>query len=298
MVDDAARAVREFFVQSFEFKRNHGAGPGIGQKHGYMDLENVEVFEVKDHYDPRFQWPSENLRKSVCSLSSELKDASLKALKILCESAGMDWSAVEEKLDKQEKQPLEEASQTTLRCLLYSKPMKQRKLTEHAFQTGNHTDNSLVTVAPRATIKALELLPFDCDKVTEFMNVEEAMEENELCVFVGDSLGKLSGGIYPSVVHRPNEKKCLDAFSKIREDGKTEFEVEQLRRVFGRISFPFFLRARPDAVLNTMVSKYSNTTTDISVAELETNKARCREQWPWKNDEQRAKEYYKLQIFH
>lgn len=114
--------------------------------------------------------------------------------------------------------------------------MKERDFTNHLFQTGNHTDNSLVTVAPVASIRGLELLPYDYENIQSFINIEDHMQQDELCVFVGDSFSKITGGMFPSVIHRPNEQKCLEAFSKIPQNSI------EIRRSVGRISFPYFLR--------------------------------------------------------
>lgn len=60
-----------------------------------MELDNVEVFEVKDVYDKRYNWPGEAFRKCCELLSAELRSAALLTLKCACESVGIDWDFVQ-----------------------------------------------------------------------------------------------------------------------------------------------------------------------------------------------------------
>lgn len=275
---------RRFFILPFEAKRLHGAGPGLGQQHGYMDLTWTETFEVRDHHDSRFHWPHPEFESSARALASSLRGVALKVLQLLCIYAQLDWAKVERDLLDGGHQPLATASHSALRILLYSKPATsaQEATTGHVFGTGDHTDNSFVTVAPCATVKGLEILPFD--ERDRWINVEEEMVDSDLvCVFVGDSLNKISAGRFPSVIHRPNEAACL------RPLATAVTAVE--RQAVGRISTPYFLRGRLDAQLETP----AGTAEPISVAQLEANYARCRETWPWKRKHQH--DYYSLQKF-
>jgi isopenicillin N synthase-like dioxygenase len=266
---------RWFFLQPFEQKRWHGAGPGPGQKHGYMDLEATEVFEARMAYDPNFTWPGgAECRGAVERLRDMLHSVARRVVRVLCEGSGVDFDKVVAPMLENGKD-LGLASNSALRILLYSKPVIGTP--NHLFGTGDHTDNSFVTVAPASAVRGLELLPRDDE--AHWLNVEEAMAPlgDVVCVFVGDSLSKLTDAHYPSVLHRPSEQACLSPFKALPADAS-----DNDRRRLGRISTPFFLRARQDAVLG-----------DVTVAQLETNHMRCRELWPWKQCA-----YYQRQTFH
>jgi isopenicillin N synthase-like dioxygenase len=273
---------RRFFVLPFESKRVHGAGPDVGQQHGFMDLTWTEVFECKDHYDPRFSWPHPDFRKACTELASSLRAAALMALEILCREAKIDWGEVLSKLDHSPKQDLRTASNSALRILLYSKP-SDSAITSHVFGTGNHTDNSFLTVAPCASVKGLEILPFDAQD--KWINVEEEMRGPDVvCVFVGDSLNKISCGHYPSVIHRPNEQACLRPLMTLPANAS-----DSARCAVARISTPYFLRGRQDSILGPARSE------EVTVAQLERNHEHCRELWPWKAGANQN--YYSLQKF-
>lgn len=274
---------RRFFVLPFEAKRGHGAGPGVGQQHGYMDLTWTETFECKDRHDPRFTWPHPDFERDCEALASSLRGVGLRVLQLLCEAAKLDWAKVQRDLLDCSSTPLESASHSALRILLYSKPATTTQANMgHIFGTGDHTDNSFVTVAPCATVKGLEILPFDAPQ-HGWINVEEEMTHPDVvCVFVGDSLNKITGGMFPSVIHRPNETACLRPLTNCTSDKE--------RQAAGRISTPYFLRGRIDGLLETP----GGAAEPITVAQLEVNHAQCREMWPWKR---KHHEYYKLQQF-
>lgn len=240
---------RMFFALPFEAKRSVGAGPGLGQQHGYMQLGPTELFECRDFHDPRFSWPP-GCRDAVASLATHLRSVAVSVLALLVPEAValLDRSA--------QQQPLETASHSTLRVLHYCDPTPVAA--GHVFGVGSHTDNSFLTVAPRATAAALELLPFDDQGA--WLDVERVMPDDAVCVFVGDSLSKLTGGRIPSVIHRPSQQACLDALAHGQ----------------GRVSMPYFLRGRLDAVLP------GGDTEPVTVAQLENNERGCRATWPWK----------------
>ncbi len=266
---------RWFFLQPFEQKRWHGAGPGPGQKHGFMDLQWTEVFEARLSYDANFTWPGgDEFRGAVERLRDALHSVARRAVRVLCEGGGVDFDKVVAPM-LENGTDLSLASNSALRILLYSKP--ESSAPNHLFGTGDHTDNSFVTVAPASAVRGLELLPRDDE--AHWVNVEEAMAPlgDVVCVFVGDSLAKLTNTRYPSVLHRPSEQACLSPFRSLPPDAS-----DNDRRRVGRISTPFFLRGRQDAVLG-----------DVTVAQLETNHMRCRESWPWKQCS-----YYQKQTFH
>lgn len=264
---------RRFFSMDFEDKRNHGAGPGPGQAHGYMNLTWTEVFEVRCWFDQNFSWPAPAMKLACLDLRDLLKAASVLALNTLCDAAGIK-NVASSLLDTEREDDLSLTSNSALRVLLYSTPSKDAP-NQHAFATGIHTDNSFLTLAPRASVAALEISPFTKEGGNTWVNIELEMGEDVVCCFVGDSLGLLTKGFYPSVVHRPNEQLCLEPLAKARSAKE--------RAMFGRISCPFFLRGKQNARVDAATT----------VSDIEINKDMCRLKWDWKQFE-----YYKSQTFH
>ncbi len=135
-----------------------------------------------------------------------------------------------------------------------------------------------MTLAPRASVAALELSPFSKNAENEWINIEKEMDGGDcVCVFVGDSLAHLTNGVFPSVMHRPSEQCCLEPLKGVSSSAS----ARELAAV-GRISCPFFLRGKRDAIVN-----------GVSVKDIEINANMCRNLWPWKQNQ-----YYKKQTFH
>jgi len=93
--------------------------------------------------------------------------------------------------------------------------------------SGNHSDMGLLTVAPRSTHAALELVsPYS----QEVMNPEDVLADDEWLVFSGETLSFLSGGLLRAPLHR------VPWVSRAANETR-------------RCSMPFFLRAAPSAEL-------------------------------------------------
>ena len=76
-------------------KAMHGAGPGAGQQHGYMDFSGsegvAEAFEAKLHHDPRYTWPQRSrLRDAVGDALSLLHATALTTLHAVVRAAGLN----------------------------------------------------------------------------------------------------------------------------------------------------------------------------------------------------------------
>mmetsp|Transcript_17818 Transcript_17818/g.41975 ORF Transcript_17818/g.41975 Transcript_17818/m.41975 type:complete len:212 (-) Transcript_17818:166-801(-) len=91
--------------------------------------------------------------------------------------------------------------------------------------TGLHADFGLITVAPRANLPGLVVLD---PSSTHWVAVEEGAPASEVSIMVGETLSQLVQGRVRSGLHFVDEK----------DTGVP------------RYSIPFFLRARPDAVVD------------------------------------------------
>ena len=88
--------VRGFFARPFAERTLHGAGPGHGQAHGYMeyldDDDGSECFEAKVHHDQRFMWPErpKGFEAAVCATRDMLMHSAVTALGAIVSALQLD----------------------------------------------------------------------------------------------------------------------------------------------------------------------------------------------------------------
>ena len=138
-----------------------------------------------------------------------------------------------------------------------------------------HTDNSLLTLAPRASCSGLAVRDYASGK---WVHVERSMADDEAILFCGDPLSFVSRHHFPACMHRP------DAMEMVRQAPKA------------RLSFPFFLYPDADATLDSTRTRAALRAADgssalpepepatLSVADLKLNVGDCRGSWPWKRE--------------
>jgi len=88
-----------------------------------------------------------------------------------------------------------------------------------------HSDIGLISVAPRSTTPGLQLREFDTPY--DWVNVENKMGPNDVIVFAGQALTRMTSGVYRPVLHRP--------VIPLQGD---------------RMSFVFFLRAKAKSIVD------------------------------------------------
>lgn len=93
---------------------------------------------------------------------------------------------------------------------------------------GVHADLGLVTVSPVATVPGLQM--WNLDRMT-WSDVEQDAHSIHFSVFVGETLGFLTNGLLRAPLHRVPAVVVADESSR-------------------RMSMPYFLRAKPQQVLN------------------------------------------------
>lgn len=192
-----------------------------------------EVFETKTvNVDPKFRLPEETeaVTRQVFAFCEKL---ALLALEIL----------VGKKV----------SPESTLRVLHYDRNDVAKEALEKAFPS--HTDSSLITIAPKSSMSALEMKRFDSGA---WVCVEDQMSERDLVIFFGDAGAYLSGNTYPAPLHRPSVERMLAV------SGST------------RISSPFFLRGAAGVVLDPP------NLPPLPIEHVENNTGGCRDGMPWK----------------
>eukprot|EP00958_Prasinococcus_capsulatus_P001308 scaffold115_cov304-Prasinococcus_capsulatus_cf.AAC.2 len=75
---------------------------------------------------------------------------------------------------------------------------------------GDHTDSTMLTVAPRASMAALEVLPFQLNR-HKWQELEHTMADCDCVVFPGDCLARHTLNYYPALMHRPSVKAMAAA---------------------------------------------------------------------------------------
>lgn len=133
----------------------------------------------------------------------------------------------------------------------------------------DHTDSSFLTVAPKGTFAGLEVRDFAS---LEWREIETSMQEDDVLVFAGDCLSRLSNDYFRSVLHRPSAKAMAAKWPP-------------------RLSTPFFLRGRPDAILDVRqcnperIGEVAPSLLDtVTVDHFADNVGGVRDSVPWKRD--------------
>lgn len=131
-----------------------------------------------------------------------------------------------------------------------------------------HPDSSLLTLSPKSSADALEIKTKDL----QWVNIETALKPNEVMIFAGECLARLTNNYYWSLLHRP-------AITTMQQLPST------------RIATPFFLRARPEVSLDAtrlnqaIIGKIDKSIqSTVSVADISDNVNHCRDLMPWKQD--------------
>ncbi len=220
-----------------------------------------EAFEYKQssNVDPSFRCPAE-CASSTRAMFEWCEGAALRVLRQLLEhvaargdqrGAAWRWKTTDYEPD------------STLRVLHYDRVTPAVRLEELTKAFPDHTDSSLVTIAPRSTMAALEMKRFDTGA---WECVEEDMrdDDDECVVFMGDSGAYLTNNYFPSPLHRPGPARmCSHA------------------RPGTRISTPFFLRGAQHVALNPSLFAECSLP-PLTVALLDSNVGLCRDRMPWK----------------
>jgi isopenicillin N synthase-like dioxygenase len=286
---------RHFFARPLQEKALHGIATGPGQQHGYMsyldDAEGSECFEAKVHHDQRFIWPEKpkRLRSAVEAALQLSVDTSLDALDALVEAlppsiAHHLRTHLPSVLDVARSPAAAAAAAAATSLVTSSSPVDLSAASHSAMRiwmytqsepSGWHCDNTLLTLAPPASVAGLLVRTLD----GATLYPEEGMEEGEMLLFAGDALSYLTHGMIPALMHRvvPRPLAAAPPSAVTRPSASTPASTPAA--CLPRVSAPFFLRGRRGAVLSPLPPL-----PPLSVAVLEHNAGNLRSAWPWKRD--------------
>ena len=177
---------------------------------------------MRERHGPGFAWPP-GLQAPLVKAYDLLKATTLVLLEVLAEDLGVPFERFRELLEEGAGVERLRTCRTTLKVLDYA-----------AGPGGgpdypDHTDLAFLTVAPRGTQAALRIKSLRAP--AEYVEVEPHLGEDDVVVFAGDLLARLTNNAFPAVLHHPRATWADPARP--------------------RMAAPFFLRAREDAVLDT-----------------------------------------------
>lgn len=264
--------MRQFFARDRAEKNFCAASDGPGQHVGYMcaDVSKAEMFEAKKHHDPRWPWPNARLRNAVLDARQLLDDVAVLCLRALAAPLGLSADALLRLLDAPVDTEARDADPAHYFGARSTTTMRVWNYWPGGVGNEAHTDNTLLTVTPAGTRVGLGVRCV-ADGVVRWP--EAHMREDEVLVFAGDALGFLTSGRVRPLLHWVTPPPPLGA---------------------SRISLPFFLRPRLDALLDPaaassgedkepLLSAQSSALCGaITQAALERNERNVRWTWPWK----------------
>ena len=232
--------------------------------------DGTEFFEVIQHFDERlWSWPSvpRGFRSTATSAYDCLHAVATQALEALLLALGMDADAVHAVLDPSSSCATlpgravvppgataadAGASHTALRIWSYA---------PGAQPTDWHCDNTLLTLGVKGSARGLRVRTLD----GRLLCPEEGLADDQVVLYLGDSLSYLSGGRVLPLMHEV---------------------VPPSAGAPPRLSMPFFLRARRDALLRPALASpgwpAARALPPLSVVALEEDEGGIKQRWSWK----------------
>lgn len=244
-------AVRQFFLRAQPYKDQFRTPSLQGYMTPYPGLH--ELYELKEaNADEHLQVPPD-LEETIWLLYHALHKIGSDVLVAISQQLVGDNSL------------LELLDDSTYRLLHYDRVRQAPPEVVEQF-IPDHADSSILTVSPRSTAPAL-----DIQAGGEWIEIEQQFTDNQVIVFGGECLARLTNNYYPAMVHRPNIKA-----------------MQQMSET--RVSSPFFLRGRPEAVLDAGKLNADiigvldpRIAKSVTVADVSDNVDNCREDVPWKD---------------
>ena len=228
--------------------------------------QHYEGFQVRERHGQGFAWPP-GLKAPLVKAYDLLKATTLVLLEVLAEDLGVPFERFRELLEEGAGVERLRTCRTTLKVLDYTAGPGGCK------DYPDHTDLAFLTVAPRGTQAALRIKSLRARAPAEYVEVEPHLGEDDVVVFAGDLLARLTNNAFPAVLHHPRATWADPARP--------------------RMAAPFFLRAREDAVLDTaglgspdprlaLAALPPTVREPLAVAAIEANAGGCRTRLPWK----------------
>ena len=287
-IDNVSRCMRKFFSGSIAAKdkyRTPQDGEVVLSHPAYLTPSPGwnELFEVRRSCcDPSYRFPP-GCEAPCCALFDQLRELSMRWLEMISSFLCGDELFLPS-LARGDTGP------ASMRVIHYDQvvelhqqlKMIPRGTPQHreacrtlmaGFPT--HTDSSLVTLAPRASLSGLAVRDYATSK---WLRVERQMAHDEAVLFCGDALAFCSRHYFPACMHRP------DGLEMCRAAPAT------------RIATPLFLYADEDATLDASRVRpalleqaqhageplVAPSPLKLPTRHFRLNLNRCRETWPWK----------------
>ena len=248
-------ALREFFKLDRATKNFCAASKGPGCQVGYMVADfpaGAEMLEAKLRHDPRWPWPNAKVRESVVAARDLLHDTVRACLVAIAAPLGLDANSLIALLDTpvDEHAAVHSAAEYFSRCS--NTAMRVWNYWPGGVGNEAHTDNTLLTITPAGTRVGLGIRLYGSH---DHVWPEARMRDGDLLLFAGDALSFLTGGRVPPLLH-------------------------WVEPTIGspRISMPFFLRPR----LNALLDPGDGALQPLRQHQLEANEKNVRWRWPWK----------------
>lgn len=240
-----------------------------------------EVFEHKEvHRDPNFQCPPQCV-ETTRAVFQWCERISLLCWKVMQQYAAQYTSQQKTLLANKDSDAQHSESEiisssfssgvwcprvdSTLRILHYdgATPHNAAQHDLHAVFP-DHTDSSLVTLAPRSSWPALEMRSFAS---RQWSCVEQQMSPHQAVLFVGDTGAYHTSNVFPAPLHRPSPTRMTQSVAADEP---------------ARIASPFFLRAHATEVLRPESLRPGCGLPALTVHEMDNNIGGCRDRTPWK----------------
>ncbi|KAK3280492.1 hypothetical protein CYMTET_11672 [Cymbomonas tetramitiformis] len=284
-------AADTFFTLASEEKEKYAS---TSNGHGYRQGEqDEEVFESRSFFDMKYVWPKSppGFRFAVVDSYHVLEAVALACLEIVAEALQVKPSVLTGLLDNADEHlTMETASATAIRCSCFAKGASASP----ASASLARTEDALLAVVPRGRGEGLHVRSL---QDLAFHAVEAQLGPDEVAIFAGDTLARLTNNFFPAAMarmpleHLPMSVKTAPPLSpgsspekKKRTRKKNGLANGAPRASESWMGARFVLHARANAELEPL--RLGSPVVDtafqrpaVTVAKLHFEQA----EWPWRN---------------
>eukprot|EP00854_Cymbomonas_tetramitiformis_P004039 gene4039-5013_t len=189
-------AADTFFTLASEEKEKYAS---TSNGHGYRQGEqDEEVFESRSFFDMKYVWPKSppGFRFAVVDSYHVLEAVALACLEIVAEALQVKPSVLTGLLDNADEHlTMETASATAIRCSCFAKGASASP----ASASLARTEDALLAVVPRGRGEGLHVRSL---QDLAFHAVEAQLGPDEVAIFAGDTLARLTNNFFPAAMAR------------------------------------------------------------------------------------------------
>eukprot|EP01102_Stenamoeba_stenopodia_P007348 TRINITY_DN2060_c0_g1_i1.p1 TRINITY_DN2060_c0_g1~~TRINITY_DN2060_c0_g1_i1.p1 ORF type:complete len:245 (-),score=54.38 TRINITY_DN2060_c0_g1_i1:90-824(-) len=160
-----------------------------------------------------------NLVKHAYEVFSLQQNFAVNMLEILTEGMGKEKNTLSQYLERYPA-PDNAVSACMYRLYRYNTNIgawwKKLPIVEQFFKSPPHADLGLVTIGPRSAmpgLQAVDMIVKDKGGRGKWIDVEKLMAEDDVAVFVGNTMGHVSNGYYRPMLHKVSRPTNKDRFS-------------------------------------------------------------------------------------